>query len=334
VTAPSLRCALVAVVALVAAFHATALVADVPRAPGRPARIGYLASLSEAGGAGLRDAFRAGLRDLGYVEGDSVVLEYRWANGDYTRLAALARELTQLDLDLIVSAGGPSTARALKAATSTIPVVFVTGSAVAAGIVPGLARPGGNLTGLELVAEELDGKRLEVLTTLRPHARRIAVLWNPGTPEGQLQRPQLERAAESLGIALRFVGARDPGDLAPALATVARERADAMLVAADPMLVSEAQRIVRWAASARVPTMYTARQMVEAGGLISYGPDFAAVYRRAAIYVDKILKGAKPGDLPVQQPTTFELVINAGTARTLGLTIPASLRLRADAVIP
>jgi putative ABC transport system substrate-binding protein len=231
VTARSRRPGIGVVVALVLAVHGIVLAADVPRAKGGPVRIGYLASLSEAGGGGLRDAFRAGLRDLGYVEGDNVLVEHRWANGDYTRLPVVARELVQLDLDLIVSAGGPSTARALKAATSTIPIVFVTGSAVAAGIVPGLARPGGNLTGLELVAEELDDKRLEVLTTLRPHARRIVVLWNPGTPEGQLQRRQLERAAEALGVTLRFVGARDPSDLATALTVVGRERADAMLVA-------------------------------------------------------------------------------------------------------
>ena len=296
-------------------------------------RIGFLSSLSASSSQFQLEAVRQGLRDLGYVEGRTIVIEARWAEGNYARIPNLARELIGLNLDLIVSAGGPPTARALKSATTTIPIVFVSGSAVAAGIVSSIARPSGNLTGFEILAEELDAKRLELLKEILPKAARVAVLWNPGNLEGRLQRQQLEAAAQVQGMRLRFVEARLPGEIEPAFTVMARERADGVIVSADPMFTSEYRRIVELAARTRLPAIYSLRSASEAGGLMSYGTDLFAVFRSAAIYVDKILTGTKPANLPVQQPTKFELVINAKTAKALGLTIPQSLMVRADQLI-
>jgi putative ABC transport system substrate-binding protein len=279
------------------------------------------------------ETLRQGLRDLGYFEGRGIVIEVRWAEGNYERLPDLARELVALNLELIVSAGGPPAARALKTTTTTIPVVFVSGSALAAGIVSNIARPEGNLTGLEIFAEELDSKRLELLKETLPRAERVAVLWNPGNLEGRLQRHQLESAAQIRGMKLRFIEARRPEEIEPAFAVMARERADALLVSADPMFTSEYRRVVELAARTRLPAIYPFRSVAEAGGFMSYGTDLLAVYRSAATYVDKILNGTKPGDLPVQQPTKFELVINLKTAKALGLAIPQALMLRADHLI-
>jgi ABC-type uncharacterized transport system substrate-binding protein len=297
-------------------------------------RIGYLSSQSAASvGRVSFDAFRQGLRDLGYVEGQNIVIESRWANGEYERLPTLAKELVSLSPDLIVSGGGDPTVRAVKAATTTVPVVFVTGSAVAAGIVSNLARPTGNLTGFDLLEEELYTKQLALLKETLPKALRVAVLWNTRIAGGEVRRKGLEIAAQALRVKLRFLEAQHPGEIDTALAAIARERSDALFVTSDPMFASEAGRIIRWTAGARLPTMYSWRIFPEGGGLISYSTDLAAVYRRAAIYVDKILRGAKPADLPVEQPTKYELVINLKTAKALGLTIPQSLLLRADEVI-
>jgi putative ABC transport system substrate-binding protein len=274
-----------------------------------------------------------GLRELGYIEGQNLVMEYRWAGGDYERLPRLAQELVGLKPDLIFSAGGPPAARAAKAATGTIPVVFVSGNAVEAGVVSSLARPGGNLTGFDVFAEELDIKRLEILKEALPKVVRVAVLWNPGRIEGRVARDRLESAAQAVGMKLSFVEARQPDQIETAFAAIARDRADAMLLAADPMFVGEAARFIRLAAAARRPAIYPVRIFAEGGGLMSYGADFAAIYRRAATYVDRILNGAKPGELPVEQPTKYELVINLKTASALGLMIPPSVRLRADRVI-
>jgi putative ABC transport system substrate-binding protein len=297
----------------------------------RTFRIGYLSSHSAAAGKVYAQAVRDGLSDLGYVEGRNLVIEYRWADGDYGRLPALARELVRLNVEVIVSAGGPQAARAAKAASSSIPVVFVSGAVVQAGLVSSLARPGGNITGLEVLAEELDIKRLELLKQTLPKATRVVVLWNPATPEGDVQRQRLEAAAGAMGLKLRFYGAGHPDQLERVLAEIAQGRFDALLVSTDPMFSSEAARLVRWAAGARLPTIYFSRSFAD--GLMIYGPNFAGIYRRSATYVDKILKGAKPGDLPVEQPTKFELVINLRTAKALGLAIPQSLLLRADEVI-
>ena len=300
---------------------------------GKTFRIGYLSSLSAVGGHVQLEALRHGLRDLGYVEGRNLVIEARWAEGNYERLPNLARNLIALNPDLIVSAGGPPAARTLQSATTTVPVVFVTGSAVAAGLVSSIARPGGNLTGFEILAEELDAKRLELLRETLPRAAVAAVLWNPGNLEGTMQRQQLEVAARAHGMRLRFIEARSPRDVEGAFAVMIRERADAVLVSADPMLTSEYRRLVELTARTRLPAIYPFRSFAEAGGLMSYGTDLFAIYRSVAGYVDRILAGAKPADLPVRQPTKFELVINLKTAKELGLTIPRSLLLRADQVI-
>jgi len=296
-------------------------------------RIGYLSSQSSAGGQLQFEGLRQGLRDLGYVEGRTIVIESRWAEGNYERLPNLAKELIGLNPDLIVAAGGPPAARALKSATTTIPVVFVSGSAVAAGIVSSLARPEGNLTGFEVLAEELDAKRLELLKQALPRAARIAVLWNPLNLERGRQRQQLEAAARAQGLQLRFAEVRLPGEIETAFTAMAGERPDALLVSADPMLLSEGRRIVELAARTRLPAIYPFRRSAEVGGLMSYGTDLFAVYRAAATYVTRILNGAKPADLPVQQPTKFELVINVKTAKAVGLTIPQSLILQADQLI-
>jgi putative ABC transport system substrate-binding protein len=324
---------LVLMVILTLALLAATLAVEAQPPGAKAARIGYLSSYSVSTGR-AHEAFRQGLRDLGYVEGRNLTVEYRWADGNYERLPGLAKELVALDVDLIVSVGGPSAARAAKAATTSIPIVFVSGAAVEAGIVSSLARPGGNLTGFDVLAEELDGKRLELLKEMLPKVTQVAVLWNPGTPEGEAQHHRLAGAAPAMGVKLRFLAARNPRELDGALAALGRERAEALLVSADAMIGdAEAGRIIKWTTGARLPTIAFDRRFPRGGALASYGTDTAAIYRRAAGYVDRILKGARPGDLPVEQPTKFELVINLKTAKALGLTIPPSVLVRVDQVI-
>jgi len=296
-------------------------------------RIGYLSSQSEAGTRAYSEAFREGLRDLGYVEGRNLVIEYRWGDGNNDQLPALAKELTGLNLDLIVSVGGPFAARAAKAATTSTPIVFVSGQAVEAGIVASLARPGGNLTGFDVLAEALDAKRLELIREMLPRAKHVAVLWHPGTPEGEVQRKKLETAAVSMGVKLRFWGASRPGDLGAALAGIAREHFEALLVLADALFTSNAGQIIAFETESRIPAIHFSRVFPDRGGLMSYGADIAAIYRQSATYVDRILKGTKPADLPVAQPTNFELVINRKTAKALGLTIPPSVLARATEIV-
>jgi len=315
---------------------AIGLLAVPPTVAAQPAkvyRVGYLSSLSAAAGERFLEAFKQGLRDLGYAEGRNIVIDGRWADGEYHRLPGLVKELVGLDPDVIFSTGGPPAARAVKAATATIPIVFVSGRAVAEGLVASLARPGGNLTGFDVLAEDLDAKRLELLKEVLPKLARVAVLWNSGTPESLVQRSVLESVAPAVGAKLLFVEAQQPGDLEKAFAAMARERPDALLVTAAPMFMDAGRRIIALAAQARLPTVYFARSFAEGGGLMSYGTDFATIYRRAATYVDRILKGARPADLPVQQPTTFELVVNARTAGALGLTIPPSVLGRVDQLV-
>ena len=321
-----------AVIAGCLALLAATLAVEAQPPGAKAARIGYLSSQSASGGQANREAFRQGLRDLGYVEGRNLTVEYRWADNNYERLPGLAKELVALGVDLIVSVGGPTAARAAKAATTSIPIVFVSGSPVEAGIVSSLARPGGNLTGFDVLLEELDVKRLELLKEMLPKVTQVAVLWNPGT-EGEVQRHRLDGAAPAVGVKLRFLAARNPRELDGALAALGRERAEALLVSADPMFGAETGRIIKWTTGARLPTIYFARIFPQGGGLASYGVDVEAIYRRAAGYVDRILKGARPGDLPVQRPTKFELVINRKAARALGLAIPPSVLARADTII-
>ena len=298
------------------------------------ARIGYL-SHNRAANPHTHEAFRQGLRDLGYVEGRNVVIEYRDAEGKFERLPALAAELVALKVDVIVA---PPTAAALvaKQATKTIPIVFaVAADPVTSGLVTSLARPGGNVTGLSILAPELVGKNLELLTQGVPGVSRVAVLRQPGVLGERTEKDMLkeaEVAARALGVRPQFVEARGPDDFDRAFSEMIRAHAGALTVLPSTMFGSERRRLVDLAAKNRLPAMYSWREFVDAGGLMSYGPNVADNYRRAAAYVDKILKGAKPADLPVEQPTKFELVINRKTAKTLGLTIPPSLLQRADEI--
>jgi putative ABC transport system substrate-binding protein len=290
------------------------------------ARIGYLVGASLSLSPHLHEAFRQGLRDLGYVEGRNVVMEYRDA----------AAELVALKVDVIV-AGGTPLALAAKQATKTIPIVFATAAdPVGSGLVTSLARPGGNLTGLSILAPELVGKRLEQLKQGVPGVSRVAVLWQPGGHDERTDKDILKEAevsARTLGVRLQFVEARGPADFDRAFSDMTRARVGALTVLTSVMFLNERRRLVDLAAKNRLPAVYSAREFVDDGGLMAYGPDRTDLYRRAAAYVDKILKGAKPADLPVEQPTKFELVFNLKTAKALGLTIPQSLLQRADEVI-
>jgi len=297
-------------------------------------RIGYLA-LNPTANPHLHEAFRQGLRDLGYVEGRNVVIESRDAEGKPERLPALAAELVALKVDVLV-AQPTVAALAAKQATRTLPIVFPVADPVSSGLVTSLARPGGNLTGLSILAPEMVGKGLELLKQAVPGVSRVAVLWDPGAfPERTAKdmRKEVEVAARALGVRLQFIEARGPDDFDRAFSEMTRARAGALTVLGGSMLFSERKRLVDLAAKNRLPAVYPWREGVDAGGLMAYGPNVADLFRRAATYVDKILKGAKPGDLPIEQPTKFELVINLKTAKALGLTIPRSLLQRADQVI-
>jgi putative ABC transport system substrate-binding protein len=299
------------------------------------ARIGYLVT-SLAVSPHPQEAFRQGLRDLGYVEGRNVVIEYRDADGKPERFPAVAAELVALKVDVIV-AGPTLAALAANQATKTIPIVFANAAdPVASGLVTSLARPGGNVTGLSMLAPELVGKCLELLTQAVPGVSRVVVLWQPGSSGERTEKDMLKEAdgaARALGVRLQVVEVRGPADFDRAFSDMTRARAGALAVLPSSMLFNERRRLVDLAAKNRLPAVYPYREAVDAGGLMAYGANFADLYRRAATYVDKILKGAKPGDLPVEQPTKFELVINLKTAKALGLTIPQSLLGRADQVI-
>jgi putative ABC transport system substrate-binding protein len=297
-------------------------------------RIGYLATNPTPH---FQEAFRQGLRDLGYVEGRNLVIEDRDAEGKPERLPALAAELVALKVDVIVAPASTLAALAAKQATRALPVVFIgTADPVTSGLVTSLARPGGNVTGLSNLAPELVGKWLELLKRAVPGVSRVAALWQPGalgerTEKGTLTRAEV--AARGLGVRLQFVEARGPEDFDRAFSDMTGARAGALTVLTSSMFFGERRRLVDLAAKHRLPAVYQWREFVDAGGLMSYGPNRPDWYRRAATYVDKILKGAKPADLPVEQPTKFELVINLKTAKALGLTIPQSLLQRADQVI-
>ncbi len=278
-------------------------------------------------------AFRQQMRDLGYVEGQNVSFEPRWAQGDLERVPKLAAELVGLKVDIIVT-GGQVAAIAAKRATSTIPIVMGTGSdPVAVGLVASLRQPGGNVTGLTSINSELSGKRLELLTTLAPRASRIAILWDERDPGSRLNVDETEAAAKTAGLTIDRVAVGSAAGLEAAFAAVIRGRAGALIIASTARLFSYRKRIAELAVKHRLPAVAGLREYVEAGSLASYGTDYPDLFRRAAVYVDKILKGAKPGDLPMEQPTKFELVINLKTAKALGLTISQSLLGRADEVI-
>jgi putative ABC transport system substrate-binding protein len=296
-------------------------------------RIGYVFSFVPAEGRHLWEACREGLRELGYVEGSSIRLEPRWAEGRHERLPALVAELVQLNVDAIVAAATPA-ARAAKAATATIPIVIVAvGEPVKSGLVASLARPGGNITGLSLLTPELSGKRLELLKEVLPRLARVAVLMNPDNPVSAVFLEETRHAAGSLRLELKTVEARNAGETEQAFARLASLRTEALIVFDDPVIWSYRSSIVALAAERRLPAMYGYRDFVDAGGLMSYGPSRPDQYRRTAGYIDRILKGAKPADLPIEQPTRFDLIVNQRTAKALGLELPTSVLLRASEII-
>ena len=314
---------------------AASLAADA-QSPGKVYRIGYL-SLGSASGTYTRplDAFRQGLHELGWVEGRNVHIEYRFAEGQVDRLPGLADELVQLKVDVIVASPTPS-ALAAKGATRTIPIVGMgLTEPVAVGLVASLARPGGNVTGLTYgVDTEIYGKQLQLLREVFPHVRRVAVLENPGSSATQpLIMQSIESAARSLDLPLQIVAARQPEDFDAAFAAMVKERAGALFLTGDPMYFVHRTRLADLAKRSRLPSMSTQWQWVDAGGLLSYGPSLPDQFRRAATYVDKIFRGAKPAELPIEQPAKFELAINLKTARELGITVPQSMLQRADDII-
>jgi ABC-type uncharacterized transport system substrate-binding protein len=299
---------------------------------GKIARIGFLFGSSPSAAHGLVNAFQQGLRELGYVEGQNIIIEYRWAEGRFERFPDLAGELVRLKCDIIM-AGSAHAALAAKQATATTPIIVVgVGEVVETGLVASLARPGGNITGSTLMFAELSAKRLELLKQVVPRLAVVAVLWNAGTPAKAIDWRETQAAARVLGVTLQSREVSDPNEFDRAFTAMTRERPDALIVLGDPLFL-ERERIAEFAAKRRLPAIYDHRVYAEAGGLIAYGSDLREWYRRAAVFVDKILKGAKPGDLPVEQPTKFELVINLKTAKALGLTIPHSVLVRADQII-
>ena len=300
---------------------------------GKIPRVGILWAYSPSVVSILGDAIRQGLRGLGYVEGQNILLEERWAEGRFDRLASLAAELNRLNLDVIVTASTPAV-RAAQQATKTIPIVMtLVSDPVEDGLVASLARPGRNVTGLSLMHPELSAKRIALLKEVVPKLSRVAVLWSPSTASYRKVLGETQTAAHALGLQLRAVEVRDPTDFDSAFSAIARERAGALVVLPDARFRDQQRRILDLAAKSRLPAIYWSRDLVEAGGLMAYGANFPDVFRQAAIFVDKILRGAKPADLPVEQPAKFELVINLKTAKALRLTIPQSVLGRADQVI-
>jgi len=291
-------------------------------------RIGYLRA--ETPPAVDVEAFRQGLREHGYVEGENIIVEYRWAEGNEERLRAVVAELK---VDLIVTSA-PAATRAAKEATTTIPIVMVlVADPVAFGFAASLARPGGNITGFAYLLPELSGKRLEILKDAVPQLSRVAVLWNAANPYKAHDLREVQAVARALRMTLHSFPVRGPNDFDDAFRQAVKARARGLLTLEDPFTIAHRKRIVDLALRHRLPAVYAVRPFVDAGGLMSYGPDRADQNRRAAVYVDKILKGAKPVDLPVQQPTRFELVVNLKTAKALGLTLPPAIMVRADQVI-
>jgi putative ABC transport system substrate-binding protein len=278
-------------------------------------------------------AFRAGMAELGYVEGRNLTLDIRWGDNKVERLPALARELLAAKPRVVVSTGGPPTARAVQDATSTVPVVFVTGDPVAEGLVANFARPGRNLTGIAVLHGDLDPKRLELLKRLVPRARRLAVMWNPAQPSADAIVARAEAAAKQIGFVPQLWKVRDRAELEAAFAGIAAAKPEALYVIADPVIGFERARIVEFSTAQRLPAVYFWREFAELGGLASYGTNLNAVYRRLATLVDKVLKGANPGELPIEQPALYELVVNLRTAKALDLAIPTDVLSRADQLI-
>jgi putative ABC transport system substrate-binding protein len=316
-------------IALIFAFGGAVVQAQ----PARILRIGILLPSSASFFSARVEGFRQRLREHGYVEGKSIVIEYRYAEGKFDRLPDLAAELVQLKVDVIVTAGSTATLAAKKAGV-TMPIVFGNvGDPVGSGLVSSLAQPGGTITGLSQMAPDLAGKRLELLKEAFPKIVRVAFLWQAGGKRENLELTDMEAAAKVLGIKLQSLPVRSLGDLESAFERAKREGAQALITTTGALLNTQQRQVLDFAVKNRLPAMYTSSEFVEAGGLMSYGPDIADLWRRAADFVDKILKGTKPADMPVEQPTKFEFLVNLKTAKQIGLTIPQSVLARADKVI-
>jgi len=301
--------------------------------PEKISRIGFLGAISPTAIAVRLEAFRQGLRELGYTEGKNIVIEYRWAEGKFDRIPGLAADLAQLKVAVIVTAG-PTDTRAAKAATSTIPIVMgFDNDPVGAGFVASLARPGGNITGLSTLSPEISGKRLELLKEIVPKLSRVAVLGSSTEPGYAQALRETEMAAGGLGVQLYYFDVLDPKDIETRFGELRKQRLDAVLALNSPVLNSRRPQLAELAVKSRLPVAYGMPDYVESGGLMSYGPSITDLFRRAATYVDKILKGAKPADLPVEQPTKFEFIINLKTAKQIGLTIPPEVLARASRLI-
>jgi putative ABC transport system substrate-binding protein len=302
---------------------------------GKVPRVGYLSAFSHSDQASQRglEAFRQGLRELGYVEGQNIAIESRWAEAKDERLPALAAELVRSKVDVIVATGGAAT-QAVQQTTRTIPIIMsLVNDPVGSGLVANLARPGGNVTGLTIMSPDLVSKRLGLLKEVIPKVSRVAVLRNPDNPADKAMLREVEAAARALGVRLQPLEARNQQEIEGAFAAMIRERTDALLFFPDALFFTQRRQIAELAAKGRLPSISGGSDYPNAGGLMGYGPNFLDLERRAATFVDRILKGAKPGDLPVEQPTTFELVINMKTAKALRLTIPPAILARTDHVI-
>jgi putative ABC transport system substrate-binding protein len=296
--------------------------------------IGFVSTRSELDSTRLIAAFKKGLQEEGFSEGKNLSAYYRFADGRLDRLPELTADLVHRSVAVLVTAGGAPSAIAAKAATSTIPIVFVIGGdPVALGLATSLSRPGGNVTGMTIITADLAPKRLGLLRELLPHATTFAVLTNPNTPEGRVQSSSMRSVAQEMGLKLRIIEASDEKGIESAFARLAQDKADALLVGSDPIFLVHREKLIALVAAAAMPTIYQYSDFTTAGGLISYDPDIADAYRQAGGYAGKVLKGALPAELPIQQPTKFELVINLKTARTLGLEVPPTLLAQADEVI-
>ena len=296
-------------------------------------RVGFLAAASASAVSTRAEALQQGLRELGYVEGKNIVIEYRWADGKIERLPDLAAELVRINVDIIVT-GGPQATRPAKKATGTVPIVMAFDSdPVGNGFVASLAQPGGNVTGLSAVSPEISGKQLELLKEILPKLSRVAVLGNSAEPANAQALTETKAAAGVFGVDLQYLDLLSPKDVETAFRAAAKGRAEAALVLTSPITFSQRAQVVDLAAKSRLPAIYWSPEFVEHGGLMTYSVSFTDLFRRAATYVDKILKGAKPAEIPVEQPTKFELLINLKTAKQIGLTIPPNVLARADKVI-
>ena len=300
---------------------------------GKPYRIGFLGNTTETLEANLVGPFREGLRTFGLVEGRDIVIEYRWLEGRYDRLPALIGELLAAKVDVFVTAGTPATL-AVKKATTSVPLVMIAvGDPVGTGVVPSLGRPGGNITGVTSISTEMDGKRLELLREVAPHVAHVAILWNSASPLQVLAEQQTQTAARALHMKVLSLGVQNLAEIHRAFATLASERPGALLVLADRLFLQHRALIMDYAAQQRLPGVHAYRELVEAGGLMSFGPSYEDMHRRAAYFVDRILKGVKPADLPVERPAKFDLVVNLKAAKALGLVIPQSVLLRATELL-